>query len=273
MGGEASRINGKKGGGVSQGNLLSGLTNLETGEEAAYPVPYFPTIGAAAHSLKIDVAILRDAKNKNCDAFISGGAIHKARLMSWLRKNSTPANPAPVTPETTETEFEENYNPADEAGGVGQTLKSLQAYERRCKQALDNAEKATNLHQAVKAELIKTRQDAWIKVVNALLKYDLSVSLAKRESGELIPIADGVAGVQALLAWHTIATSDALRNVIPNCEGKTKYQIATLLDGAMRSSIYRNFKLGAKLGKIPEWMSKTAIEYVKSEKPLTMEDF
>lgn len=273
MGGEASRLNGKKGGGVSEGNLMEGLCNLETGEPAQHYTTYFPSMKAAAHALKIDISILRDAKDKNCDAFLNASTIHKARLMSWLRKNSTPANPAPVTPDTEQTEFEENYNPTDEAGGVGQTLKSLQAYERRCKQALDNAEKATNLHQAVKAELIKTRQDAWIKVVNALLKYDLSVSLAKRESGELIPIADGIAGVQALLAWHTIATSDALRNVIPNCEGKTKYQIATLLDGAMRSSIYRNFKLGAKLGKIPEWMSKTATEYVQSEKPLTMEDF
>ncbi len=277
MGGEASRINGKLGGGPQKENLLSGLTNLETGEPAAYPVPYFPSLKAAAHALKLDIAILRDAKAKNCDAFQAAGLVHKERVISWVRRNSllgNQNNPHNVSTESPDDDLgldsEEDYTIVDEAGGVGQTLKSLQVYERRAKRALDNVEKSTTMHPAVKTELIKARQDAWIKVVNALLKYDLSVSLAKRESGELLPIADAVVGVQALLAWHTVATSDALRNVIPECEGKTKYEIAALLDTALRSAIYRNFKLGVKLGKVPEWMGKTASDFVKAETPMNL---
>ncbi len=118
--------------------------------------------------------------------------------------------------------------------------------------------------------MVKLAQDSWIKVVNALLKYDLSVSQAKRDSGELIPIEDARQGVQALLAWHTIASSDALRNVIPTLEGKNKFEIASLLDPAIRAAIYRNFKMARELGKIPEWMEKTAVDAVKSKVALSL---
>lgn len=268
MAGDVSRRNGRKGNAKEKENLLEGLTNLDTGESAEFkPSPYFPSMKAAALALKIDIAILRDAREKDCPAFRTGSQVHREQLIKWLKENPHSAKQS-APPENDLPEAEENYTVTDEAGGVGQTLKSLQTYERRCKRALDQAEQATNLHPATKAELVKVRQDAWIKVVNSLLKYDLSVSLAKRESGELIPLADAAKGVRALLAWHTVATSDALRNVIPDCEGKTKYQIAALLDGAMRSSIYRNFKLGVKLGKIPDWMGKEASDFVRDEKPL-----
>ena len=39
----------------------------------------------------------------------------------------------------------------------------------------------------------------------------------------------------------------------------------------LRSAIYRNFKLGMKIGKIPEWMGKTASDFVRSEPVLSME--
>lgn len=239
--------------------------------------PYFPSMKAAAHSLKIDIAILKDARSKDCPAFQTGGSIHREQLIHWL-KNNPVTNPQVTLQDAPE---EETYTVTEDAGGVGQTLKSLQAYERKLKQRVDLIERDTSLHEATKAERLKTAQDAWLKVVGALLKYDLSVSAAKRDSGELIPLVDAVKGVQALLAWHTVAISDALRNVIPECEGQTKFGIAKLLDTTLRSSIYRNFKMGVKIGKIPQWMGREASEFVKHEKPLsldkpkqyTMEDF
>lgn len=228
----------------------------------------FASMKAAAHGLGIDIAVLREARSKACPAFRDSGGVNRKQLIEWLKNNSQQEN----TPEATDPEnFEENYDIPDEAGGVGQTLKSLQAYERRLKQRLDKLERATNLHPSVKSELLEKAQNGWIKVVNALLKYDLSVSQAKRESGELIPMSDAVKAVQALLAWHTVATSDALRNVIPRLEKKTKYEIAAILDPALRSSIYRNFKLGVKLGKIPEWMGKSASDFIKGEAPISLE--
>lgn len=228
---------------------------------------YFPSMKAAAYSLKVDIAILKDARGKACPAFIGSGAVHKAKLIEWL-KNNPYTTPAPLAPEE---DFKDDYNPPDETGGVGQTLKSLQAYERRLKRRLDEIEKAPGITAMDKAERVKSAQEAWIKVVNSLLKYDLAVDMAKRESGELLPMAEAVKAVQALLAWHTVATSDALRNVIPECEGKNKYQIAALLDPVLRSAIYRNFKLGMKIGKIPEWMGKTASDFVRAEPAMTLD--
>ncbi len=271
----------KKWGGPQEGsgrpvleNLIEDFVNLDTGETPdTHTSPYFPNMKSAAHSLKIDIAILKDARTKDCPAFRTGSIVHRQQLIDWLKKHSdkTPPQPEPVEDNGEEQEVEDDYTVDDELGGVGRTLKSLQQYERRAKRALDTAEKLKP--GPYKTEMVKRAQDGWIKIVNALLKYDLSVSMAKRESGELIPIADAIAGVHALLAWHTVATSDALRNVIPECEGKTKYQIAALLDPALRSSIYRNFKLGVKIGKMPEWLGKCGAEFVKAEAPLTLEGY
>lgn len=265
-----------KGGRPQTENVLEGLVDLETGEPAEFkPCPTFPSMKAAAHALKLDIAILRDARARDCPAFRTGGNVHREQLILWLKthgpKEQDTKEPKEETPPHPEEDFEENYNIPDEAGGVGQTLKSLQAYERRSKRRLDETEKATNLHPSVKADRVKVAQDAWLKVVNSLLKYDLAVDMAKRESGELMPLAEAIKGVQALLAWHTVGTSDALRNVIPELEGKNKYEIATLLDPALRSSIYRNFKLGVKLGKIPEWMGRTAADFVTGEPVLSLD--
>lgn len=270
-------IKGKRGGAQPGGgrptkeNLLEGFYNLETGEKAIYkPSPYFPSMKAAAHALKIDYAILSDARSKDCPAFRNGSMVHREMLIKWLKENPPIAEPA--QPQTNFADDEqEDYNPKDEAGGVGQTLKSLQAYERWCKKRLDEAERNTaNLLQPVKEARVKSSLDAWLKVTNTLLKYDLSVALAKRESGELIPIADAIDSFHGFLAWDTVANSDALRNAIPECEGKNKYEIAAVLDKALRSSSYRNYKLGMKLGKIADWMGKTASDYVKEKKPLTL---
>lgn len=229
----------------------------------------FASMRAAAAQLEIDISILRDARARGCTAFRDSGGVHREKLLAWLKENARPTNLE--TPQTPPEDFEEDYDIPDEAGGVGQTLQSLQAYERRLKKQLDQIERQTNLHPSEKEARVEKAQKRWISVVGPLLKYDLSVSLAKRESGELIPLADAIKAVQALLAWHTVATSDALRNVIPNLEKKDKYEIAEILDPALRSSIYRNFKLGVKLGKIPDWMGKTASDFVKSEPPLTLE--
>lgn len=266
MAGKQSRINGQKGGKKETPHLLELIENLDTGEPAKRQPVYYASMGAAAHVLKLDIAILKNAKARGCDAFAAGAAVHRERFLTWLKAN-------PVSGEQTsqdEINFIEEYTVTDETGGVGQTLKSLQTYERRCKQALDNAEKSTTLFAPIKAELVKIRQDAWLKVVGQLLKYDLSVAQSKRESGELIPIEDAKRGVQALLAWHTIATSDAIRNCILLCEGKNKFEIAAILDEQLRAAIYRNFKLGQKLGKLPEWMCVTASDHVKQEKPINV---
>lgn len=237
--------------------------------------PYFPSMKAAAHALKIDIAILSDARTKDCPAFRSGGNVHRQELIDWL-KNQPPHGTKPREEAIreilgTEEEFVENYSTPDETGGVGQTLKSLQAYERRLKKRLDQLEQSTSLHPITKQNMVEKAQTSWIKVVNALLKYDLAVDTAKRESGELIPLADAVKGVQALLAWHTVATSDALRNVIPEMEGKTKFDMAALLDPCLRSAIYRTFRMGVKLGKIPEWMGREASAFVAGENKFTLE--
>lgn len=239
----------------------------------AYIPLHYPSMKAAAHALKIDIAILKDARSKACNAFEASGAVHRERLIHWLKENphnTKPREEAIREVLGTEEEFVEDYSTPDETGGVGQTLKSLQAYERRLKKRLDQLEQSTSLHPITKQDMVEKAQTSWIKVVNALLKYDLAVDTAKRESGELIPLADAVKGIQALLAWHTVATSDALRNVIPEMEGKTKFDMAALLDPCLRSAIYRTFKMGVKLGKIPEWMGREASAFVAGETKFTL---
>lgn len=267
-------------------NLLEGIFNLDTGKPAPdVQSVYFPSMTAAVHTLGISMEVLRRARSLDCKAFRSSSNIHREQLIQWLKDNgfinpdgtkneaAMQAFAAPETPDDipdeAEEDFEDTYElPDDEAGGVGQTLKSLQAYERRQKKKLDKLEQNKTIHHVTKAGLVKEAHAQWIKTVGALLKYDLSVSQAKRESGELLPLKDVCEGVKALMAWHTVAMSDALRNAIPECEGKDKFEIAVLLDSAIRSSIYRNFKLGFKLGKIPEWMASAANEQVKNDPPL-----
>lgn len=230
--------------------------------------PYFPSMKAAAKTLGIDIAILRDARAKDCPAFRTGSFIHRQQLADWLAKDKAESD---IVNETADEEFVEDYSPPEESGGVGQTLKSLQADERRLKWRLDEIEKSTKFHVTVKAELVKEARRSWLSVSKTLLQYDIKVSMAKRESGELIPLADATKGIDALLAWHTIAVSDALRNVIPEMEGKNKFDMAALLDPALRSSIYRTFKMGVKFGKIPDWMGKAATEFVAGEPTFTLE--
>ena len=261
-----ARTNGAKGGRPPKENLLEGLTNLETGEPAVFIPRDFPSMKAAAAVLKVDIGILKEARSQGCNAFMGSGAINRERLIAWLESR---ANEAQEDFEQTaegieEDSFVDDYEVEEEAGGVGKTLKSLQAYERKLKRRLDEIE-ARPGHPITKGEMVEKAQAAWVKVLNALLKYDLNVNLAKRESGELIPLTDAQKGVEALLAWHTVALSDTLRNVIPECEMRSRYDIAKVLDPAMRSSIYRNFKLGAELGKIPDWMYKAAVEAVKAQ--------
>jgi len=227
--------------------------------------PYFPSMKAAAHSLKIDIALLRDARSKDCHAFRTGGFVHRDQLIQWLKDNPPPIADKTTLLEESLDDFKEEYKLKDEVGGVGQTLVSLRAYERRCKRDLDNAERITGLFTTEKAKLIKDKQDGWLKVARELLRYDLEVDQAKRESGEQIAKADAIKGVHALLAWHSVAMSDALRNALPECEMKSRNEVAAILDPLIRSSIYRNFKLAVKLGKIPDWMGKEASDFVKQE--------
>lgn len=268
---EQARARGAKGAGKVRESLIEGMKNLDTGEDApATTSSCFPNMKAAAYSLGISIAVLKDARARDCPAFRSGAMINREQLITWLKQQSllkkTVLPPPPMEDE------EDDYSTAvDEKGGVGLTLRSLQAYERKLKRMLDDLHQSNQFTiKEEKEAAIKAAEAAWLKVAGQLLKYDLAVDEAKRESGELISLADAKAGVQALLAWHTVATSDALRNVIPSLEGKNKFQIATLLDPALRSAIYRNFKLGAKLGKIPDWMSATASEFVKVEKEFSM---
>lgn len=262
----------KRKGPKPRASILEGLTNLETGEAGEELPTNYASMKAAAAVLGVDIGVIKHARQSGCNAFQGSGSVNREKLIVWLKQHGPKEQGSqPTESPDPDEDFTDNYNPPDETGGVGQTLKSLQAYERRAKRILDELERSTNLHPSVKAEKVKGARDAWLKVVNSLLKYDLAVDMAKRESGELLPLADAVKGVQALLAWHTVGTSDALRNVIPELEGKNKYQIATILDPALRSSIYRNFKLGVKLGKIPEWMGKTAGDFITSEPAFALE--
>lgn len=120
---------------------------------------------------------------------------------------------------------------------------------------------------------MKEARKEWLSVSRMLLAYDIKVTAAKRDGGELIPKTDAQAGVRALLAWHTIAQSEALRNALPECEGKNKFEMAAILDNEIRSSIYRNFKTGVEIGKIPDWMGDTATAHVKQEKPINLDEF
>lgn len=249
--------------------LLDGLTNLETGERAEDLPTNYPSMTAAATVLSIDVSILKEARAKGCPAFQSSGSVNREKLIAWLVKN--PHTPIDLGTPPEEDELTDLDQPStDEPGSVGQTLSSLQKEATFLKRKLDGIERATNLHPRTKMDLAKGIRAEWASISRLLLMYELKVSMAKRESGELIPLTDAVKAVQALLAWHTVATSDALRNVIPLCELKTKYEIAAVLDPALRSAIYRNFDLGVKLGKIPDWMGKSASDFVRGEELLSV---
>lgn len=230
---------------------------------------------AAAAALGIDFSILRDARTRDCPAFRSGGNVHREQLVQWLKENPPTPPPEPPDDDDTDEDQEEDFTPdtgsAEDPGGVGKTLKSLQIDERQLRRELKRAERAKYTTDIQKKAAIKEARNEWFKVSKLLLTYDQKVSLAKRESGELIPLADAITSTHGLLAWFTVAISDSLRNVIPECEGKGKFEIAALLDKELRSCSYRHFKLGLETGKIAEWMGRKASDFVQKRQIVDIE--
>lgn len=219
-----------------------------------------PSLKSAAATLGLDVLVLKDAKARGCPAFKANQSVNRTVLVEWLKRDREEAErrktAAPPKSEPPELEDEDG----EEAGeGVGKAFQSLVRYERQARRALNDAILQEN------PLLIKVKEEAWLKVLRELLRYEINVEVAKRDAGELIPRDEVVRHCRAFLSWHKVGLSDAIRSSVPRIVGLEKPgDVAHVIDPIIRESQVLAFDIGTRAGLVPSWLAEAAM----IEKPI-----
>ncbi len=232
-----------------------------TKKPAATPSQISPSLKAAAAALGLDVSVLRDAKNRGCPAFRPNMGVHRGELLEWLKTDRQQAEERKASqPPKDESDDLEDEDGVEAGEGVGKAFQSLVKYERQARRALNDAIKTEN------PLLIKVKEEAWLKVLRELLRYEINVEVAKRDAGELIPRADVVNHCRAFLSWHQVGLSDAVRTAVPRIVGLEKPgDVAHILDPIIRESQALAFDIGTRAGLVPSWLAEAAM----NQKPNT----
>jgi len=218
-----------------------------------------PSLKAAAAALGLDVAVLRDAKNRGCPAFRPNMSVHRGELTEWL-KNDREEREKRKPPPREESDPIEEEEDEEEGAGVGKAFKSLVQYERKARLALDDALMQND------PLLIKVKEEAWLKFLRELLRYEMNVEMAKRDAGELIPRADVVSHCRAFLDWHQVGLSDAIRSAMPRIVGLEKPgDVAHVMDPILRESQVLAFDIGTRAGLVPSWLAEAAMNQRPTE--------
>ena len=220
-----------------------------------------PSLKSAAAVLGLDVAVLKDAKARGCPAFKANQSVNRTVLVEWLKTDRQQAEERKASqPAKDETDDLEDEDGVEAGEGVGKAFQSLVKYERQARRALNDAIKTEN------PLLIKVKEEAWLKVLRELLRYEINVEVAKRDAGELIPRADVVNHCRAFLSWHQVGLSDAVRTAVPRIVGLEKPgDVAHILDPIIRESQALAFDIGTRAGLVPSWLAEAAM----NQKPNT----
>jgi hypothetical protein len=228
------------------------------------PSEISPSLKSAAATLGLDVAVLKDAKARGCPAFRANQSVNRAVLVEWLKNDrEEKAKRAAERQQARQQTPDDDEPPLDVEGeteGVGKAFQRLVAYEVRALKALNRAiEEGNDL-------VIKAKEDAWLKVLRELLRYELGVEVAKRDAGELIPRSEVVDLCRAFLSWHQVGLSDAIRSAIPRIVGLTSpREVAFILDPIIRESQALAFDIGTRAGLVPSWLAEAAMNQKEPE--------
>jgi hypothetical protein len=213
-----------------------------------------PSLKSAAATLGLDVAVLKDAKARGCPAFKANQSVNRTVLLEWLQKDREEAEKRKQAPREETSLDDDDEDSEDSGGGVGRAFKSLEKYERQSRRALKDAIATDN------PLLIKTKEEAWLKVLRELLRYEMNVEMAKRDAGELIPRDQVVSHCRAFLSWHQVGLSDAIRSAVPRIVGLEKPgDVAHVLDPILRESQALAFDIGTRAGLVPSWLAEAAM--------------
>lgn len=219
-----------------------------------------PSLKSAAATLGLDVLVLKDAKARGCPAFRPNQGVHRGELVEWLKEDRAEAESRKSSASDDGDDPPEDDESEEGNEGVGKALQALVKYERKSRRALKDACAQGN------PLLIKTKEEAWLKVLRELLRYEMNVEMAKRDAGELIPRADVVSHCRAFLSWHQVGLSDAIRSAVPRIVGLEKSgDVAFVIDPILRESQALAFDIGTRAGLVPSWLAEAAM----SQKPTT----
>lgn len=231
------------------------------------PGDLVPSLKAAAAKLHLDVLVLKDAKSRGCEAFRPNGNVVLSELLKWLDEDRAKFAAEKAESEAEQDQEQEDSGDSDNTGdaeseGVGKAFLRIVKYERQARKAMDAAIAQGN------PMIIKLKQDAWVQMLNVLIKYEMNVETAKRDSGELIPRSEVVKAFRSFLSWHKVGLSDAIRNAVPRIVGLTKpVEVARIIDPIMRESQVLAFDIGARAGLVPSWAAEAAMQLDPSHSP------
>jgi hypothetical protein len=213
-----------------------------------------PSLKSAAATLGLDVLVLKDAKARGCSAFRSNQSVNRAVLVEWLKEDRAQAESRKESSPSSVLDDPEDEDSESAGEGVGKAFASLVRYERQSRRALNDAIKTEN------PLLVKVKEEAWLKVLRELLRYEINVEVAKRDAGELIPRADVVSHCRAFLSWHQVGLSDAIRSAVPRIVGLEKPgDVAFVIDPILRESQALAFDIGTRAGLVPSWLAEAAM--------------
>jgi hypothetical protein len=100
-----------------------------------------------------------------------------------------------------------------EAQGAGAALRRLEAQETMSYERFIALTQAKVLDHAA----IKAAREEWLKIGDALRKYDLMVEANRRDSGELLPRAEWARMARAIVFWWNHGINRAMDEVCERC--------------------------------------------------------
>lgn len=210
------------------------------------------SLKAAASALGLDVAVLRDAKNRGCPAFRPNMSVHRGELTAWLKREQERMDEEDGDDdELADDEVEVDASNHDDS--IGETLKNIAKQERFARQDFER-------HRTGNPMIAEAKRKAWMELANARLKYHLKVKDSERDAGELIPYSEVVSGIEAFFAWLQIGMSGVIHDICPRLVGLEKdVDVAHVTDPALRESLSLALSIGSQNGLVPPWMAEAGM--------------
>lgn len=226
----------------------------------------FPTKKNAAGVLGVPLDWVILARDSGCDGFNASGHVKERHLKPWLEKHRAklgamkPDTPKDTTGGSEDDEADSGDGPdSQDRYGIGQSLLRMQKQEFHLSKQVD---KMVKFPDAYTQDGINKAISVLTRLQLGLLKFETTLDENKRARGEMVPKADVLAHVQALVAWWMIGEATARNNFILEAEGKNRFQMDEIIKREEENSILYALKTGVSLGKFPQWMKDACADLI-----------
>ena len=180
-----------------------------------------------------------------------------ARMRTWLasRKNLPPETRAMMSEKARSRRSSDanSIEAQDLTTGAPAALRRLETVEARAFELLDRAMRRGDPHE------VKLARQGWLEVGDSLRRYDLLVERSRRDSGELVNLAETQAYLEHFLTFLKMGIVRAANSIAPKLAGAGTADACDMVREACVEQILCT--LGAMTSsrcaaKLPEWFSK-----------------